>query len=159
MAWDWMDTAIQEQDPEKYGSVVKGKVGYGPLPGAKKYFDRKTNQWVEKQHMAKVVTERASGIIFQSSGAEHHAGRVKTLTKDFAGLLTQQCAIVGSQPRYSIPRSMCFSGCAKNRGKPLKAYEGRFTVLIQPRQMIFPLIQRICILRVLREIKRNPAVP
>ncbi len=50
MAWDWMDTAIQEQDPVTYGSVVKGKVGYGPLPGAKKYFDRKTNQWVEKQH-------------------------------------------------------------------------------------------------------------
>ncbi|MFW6137936.1 MAG: ABC transporter substrate-binding protein [Spirochaetota bacterium] len=50
MAIDWADIAIQAQYPEKYGSKVKGKLGYGPLPGAKKYWDRKTGQWVEKQH-------------------------------------------------------------------------------------------------------------
>ncbi|RKX99720.1 MAG: hypothetical protein DRP54_06715, partial [Spirochaetes bacterium] len=50
MAFDWADIAIQEQFPEKYGSKVKGKLGYGPLPGAKKYWDRQKNQWVEKQH-------------------------------------------------------------------------------------------------------------
>jgi len=50
MAWDWADIAIQAQYPDKYGSKVKGKLGYGPLPGAKKYFDCQTNRWVEKQH-------------------------------------------------------------------------------------------------------------
>ncbi len=50
IAFDWGDIGIQEQYPEKFGSKVKGKLGYGPLPGAKKYFDRKTNKWIEKQH-------------------------------------------------------------------------------------------------------------
>ena len=50
MAIDWADIAIQAQYPEEYGSKVKGKLGYGPLPGAKKYWDRQTNKWVEKQH-------------------------------------------------------------------------------------------------------------
>jgi len=51
IAFDWGDIGIQEQYPDKFGSKVKGKLGYGPLPGAKKYWDRKTNQWVEKQHV------------------------------------------------------------------------------------------------------------
>jgi len=50
IGFDWGDIGIQEQYPDTYGSKVKGKLGYGPLPGAKKYFDRKTNKWVEKQH-------------------------------------------------------------------------------------------------------------
>ena len=50
MALDWADIAIQAQYPEEYGSKVKGKLGYGPLPGAKKYWDRKAGNWVEKQH-------------------------------------------------------------------------------------------------------------
>ena len=50
MAIDWADIGIQAQYPEEYGSTVKGKLGYGPLPGAKKYFDRKTNKWIEEQH-------------------------------------------------------------------------------------------------------------
>ena len=50
MAIDWADIAIQEQYPKEYGSKVKGKLGYGPLPGAKKYYDRKTGKWIEKQH-------------------------------------------------------------------------------------------------------------
>jgi multiple sugar transport system substrate-binding protein len=50
MAIDWADIGIQEQYPEQYGSKVKGKLGYGPLPGAKKYWDLKTKKWVEKQH-------------------------------------------------------------------------------------------------------------
>jgi len=51
IALDWGDIGIQEQKVQEYGSKVKGLLGYGPLPGAKKYFDRKTNQWVEKQHV------------------------------------------------------------------------------------------------------------
>ncbi len=50
LAFDWGDIGIQAQYPDKYGSKVKGKLGFGPLPGAKKYYDRKTNKWVEKQH-------------------------------------------------------------------------------------------------------------
>ncbi len=50
IAFDWGDIGIQEQKPEEYGSKVKGKLGYGPLPGAKKYYDREKNQWVEEQH-------------------------------------------------------------------------------------------------------------
>jgi multiple sugar transport system substrate-binding protein len=50
IAFDWGDIGIQEQQPETYGSKVKGLLGYGPLPGAKKYWDRKTNRWVEEQH-------------------------------------------------------------------------------------------------------------
>lgn len=50
IAFDWGDIGIQEQKPIEYGSKVKGLLGYGPLPGAKKYFDRKTNKWIEKQH-------------------------------------------------------------------------------------------------------------
>jgi multiple sugar transport system substrate-binding protein len=50
IGFDWGDIGIQEQKPEEYGSKVKGKLGYGPLPGAKKYYDREKNQWVEEQH-------------------------------------------------------------------------------------------------------------
>lgn len=50
IAFDWGDIGIQEQQPERYGSKVKGLLGYGPLPGAKKYYDRQTKKWVEKQH-------------------------------------------------------------------------------------------------------------
>jgi multiple sugar transport system substrate-binding protein len=50
MAMDWADIAIQEQYPKEYGSKVKGKLGYSPLPGAEKYWDRQQNKWVEEQH-------------------------------------------------------------------------------------------------------------
>lgn len=50
MAIDWADIAIQAQYPEQYGSKVKGLLGYGPLPGAAKYYDRKANRWVEQPH-------------------------------------------------------------------------------------------------------------
>jgi ABC-type glycerol-3-phosphate transport system substrate-binding protein len=51
IAIDWGDIGIQEQKPKEYGSKVKGLLGYGPLPGAKKYYDREKKQWVEKQHV------------------------------------------------------------------------------------------------------------
>ena len=50
IAFDWGDIGIQEQQTVTYGSKVKGLLGYGPLPGAKKYYDRQTKKWVEKQH-------------------------------------------------------------------------------------------------------------
>jgi multiple sugar transport system substrate-binding protein len=50
IGFDWGDIGIQEQQPVTYGSKVKGLLGYGPLPGAKKYWDLKTKKWVEKQH-------------------------------------------------------------------------------------------------------------
>ncbi|MDI3531601.1 MAG: multiple sugar transport system substrate-binding protein [Candidatus Atribacteria bacterium] len=47
MAIDWGDIGIMEQSPEEYGSKVKGLLGYGPLPGAKKTYDFKEGKWVE----------------------------------------------------------------------------------------------------------------
>jgi multiple sugar transport system substrate-binding protein len=46
MAFDWGDIGVMEQDPEKYGSTVKGLLGYSPLPGAKKVWDRKEGRWL-----------------------------------------------------------------------------------------------------------------
>lgn len=47
IALDWGDIGILEQSPEKYGSKVKGLLGYGPLPGAMKTYDFKAKQWIE----------------------------------------------------------------------------------------------------------------
>jgi multiple sugar transport system substrate-binding protein len=51
IGFDWGDIGIQEQYPDKFGSKVKGLLGYGPLPGAEKYWDREKNQWVEERHV------------------------------------------------------------------------------------------------------------
>jgi len=51
IGFDWGDIGIQEQYPDKFGSKVKGLLGYGPLPGAEKYWDRQKNQWVEESHV------------------------------------------------------------------------------------------------------------
>jgi len=48
MVFDWGDIGVMEQNPKKYGSTVKGLVGYSPLPGAKKVWDRKENKWLSK---------------------------------------------------------------------------------------------------------------
>jgi multiple sugar transport system substrate-binding protein len=45
---DWADIGIMEQYPEEYGSKVKGLLGYGPLPGASKVWDRKEGKWLYK---------------------------------------------------------------------------------------------------------------
>jgi multiple sugar transport system substrate-binding protein len=50
LGFDWGDVGIMEQYPDQYGSEVKGLLGYGPLPGAKKYWDHVNNKWVEKEH-------------------------------------------------------------------------------------------------------------
>lgn len=50
LGFDWGDVGIMEQYPDEYGSEVKGKLGYGPLPGAKKYWDHVNKKWVEKEH-------------------------------------------------------------------------------------------------------------
>lgn len=47
IALDWGDIGIMEQSEEKYGSKVKGLLGYGPLPGAMKTYDFKEKRWVE----------------------------------------------------------------------------------------------------------------
>ena len=48
MAVDWGDIGIMEQYPEEYGSTVKGLLGYAPLPGANKVWDRKQGKWIYK---------------------------------------------------------------------------------------------------------------
>jgi multiple sugar transport system substrate-binding protein len=50
LGFDWGDVGIMEQYPDEYGSVVKGKLGYGPLPGAKKYWDHVNKRWVNEEH-------------------------------------------------------------------------------------------------------------
>lgn len=50
LGFDWGDVGIMEQYPDQYGSEVKGLLGYGPLPGAKKYWDHVADKWVEKEH-------------------------------------------------------------------------------------------------------------
>jgi multiple sugar transport system substrate-binding protein len=50
LGFDWGDVGIMEQYPDEYGSEVKGKLGYGPLPGAKKYWDHVKGKWVEEEH-------------------------------------------------------------------------------------------------------------
>ncbi len=50
LGFDWGDVGIMEQYPDEYGSVVKGKLGYGPLPGARKYWDHVNKKWVEEEH-------------------------------------------------------------------------------------------------------------
>lgn len=50
LGFDWGDVGIMEQYPEEYGSKVKGKLGYGPLPGAKKYWDHVNKRWVYEDH-------------------------------------------------------------------------------------------------------------
>ncbi|MCX6089700.1 MAG: extracellular solute-binding protein [Candidatus Atribacteria bacterium] len=47
MSIDWGDIGVMEQSEKEYGSKVKGKLGYGPLPGAKKTFNFKDNKWIE----------------------------------------------------------------------------------------------------------------
>ncbi len=46
MVFDWGDIGVMEQDPETYGSTVKGLVGYSALPGAKKVWDREKRKWL-----------------------------------------------------------------------------------------------------------------
>ncbi len=50
LGFDWGDVGIMEQYPVEYGSKVKGKLGYGPLPGARKYWDHVNNKWVQEDH-------------------------------------------------------------------------------------------------------------
>jgi multiple sugar transport system substrate-binding protein len=50
LGFDWGDVGIMEQYPDEFGSEVKGKLGYGPLPGAKKYWDHVNGKWVEEEH-------------------------------------------------------------------------------------------------------------
>ena len=44
---DWGDIGVMEQSEKEYGSKVKGKLGYGPLPGAMKTYNYKEGKWIE----------------------------------------------------------------------------------------------------------------
>lgn len=48
MTFDWGDTAIMAQMPEQYGSVIKGKLGTGTLPGAMRVWDRQSGRWLKQ---------------------------------------------------------------------------------------------------------------
>jgi multiple sugar transport system substrate-binding protein len=96
MAMDWADIAIQEQYPKEYGSKVKGKLGYSPLPGAEKYWDRQQNKWVEEQHQVNFLDFGGwVWIMPKSSNKKDAAYKLATFMTNKEHSLLDVCGIHG----------------------------------------------------------------
>jgi multiple sugar transport system substrate-binding protein len=98
MAFDWEDIAIQAQSPKRYGSTVKGKLGYAPLPGATEYWDRQTNQWVKKQHQVNFL-DFGGWFMIIPKDAPHPAAAYKFAT--FISTKKRSLANVDGQVGYT----------------------------------------------------------